>query len=266
MTGMRRHRGFTLLEVLIVTGLLALLAGFVLPTLIGDFERARLPESARQMRALLQLTRANAMIEGRRYRIRFACPDCEEEDVLDGQGEQRQPIVEVEDNPLERPEEFRPLRAAWAQGEIFQRGVRCAGVRLGKPTVEALLGDDFEAEQYQEDRQEQLELSMEERFEEDFPPLVIEADGTCEWATFVLTNAPEDVEIADLDPETDEYRQIEVIIDGLIGLAWLQRPLYEEELELMREHNWPPVLRKDFLDPVPLTEDNVLEIKMSAIR
>ena len=71
-----------------------------------------------------------------------------------------------------------------------------------------------------------------------------------------LTDAPLDVDEEDLE----DYDRIEIILDGVIGLAWLQRPLEEEELEMMRENGWPPVLRRDFLSPVLLTEDDVLEI------
>ncbi len=241
-----------MLEIVLVIGMVAILSAFVMPSMLGQWTRAQLPESAQQLRALLQLTRANAMLDGYRYRIRFP-----EEGELDGQGDSRQPLVEVEDNPLEEPEEFRQVRAAWAQGEIFKEGVRCVQVRLGKPTIAFLLGEIEEEDDFQEELEEELEVS----FDEGFPPLVIEPDGTSEWATFVLTNAPEDIDYEELELEDVDYQQVEVILDGLIGLCWLQRVLYEEELELFREKGWPPVMRKDFLDPDVLTEDNVLEFK-----
>ena len=109
--------------------------------------------------------------------------------------------------------------------------------------------------------EERLEAQA-EGFEEGFPPLIVEPDGTSEWATFVITDAPPEA-AAD---ELDGYRRIEVIIDGLTGLAWLQRPFYEEELDLFREHDWPVVLRKDFLRIAPLTEHDVLEIQETRVR
>jgi len=54
---------------------------------------------------------------------------------------------------------------------------------------------------------------------------------------------------------------IDVIVDGLSGLCWLQRPFYDEELDLFEEKNWPAVLRKDFLSPLELTERDVLELR-----
>jgi type II secretory pathway pseudopilin PulG len=251
----------TLLEVLLVVGLLAILAGFVMPSMLTAFDRERLPESARQLRSLIQLTRANAMYEGRRYRIRFP-----EEDEIDGQGGQTQPLIEVERDPLAAPEQFTPVRASWAAEETLKRGIRCARVRLGKPTVDLLLGKAV-AEEVVEDEEEQVEQAVEVDFEEGFPPVIIDPDGTCEWVTFLLTDAPiEEEDILGVDPRDTKYEMVEVIVDGLTGLAWLQRPLYEEELEMMREHDWPPVLRHDFLNPRALTEENVLEVKMNPVR
>ena len=252
----RHKQAFSLLEILLVTGVLAVLAAMIMPNLLTSLTKAQLPESARQMRALLQLTRAHAMLDGRRYRIRLPRAD-----EIDGQGETRQPVVEVEDEPLEKPDVFRPVLASWAQDATLKRNIRCARVRLGKPTVEQLLGEV----ETDEELEEELAEALEEAFEEGFPPLILEPDGTSEWATFLLTDAPGEIEYEELDPQSAEYEQIEVILDGLIGLVWLQRPLYEEELEMMREHGWPPVMRKDFLDPVSLTEENVLEIRETRI-
>ncbi|HRX83576.1 MAG TPA: prepilin-type N-terminal cleavage/methylation domain-containing protein [Phycisphaerae bacterium] len=256
----RKQPAFTLLEILLVLGLLAILSAFVMPAMISAVERERLPESARQLRALIQLTRANAMYEGRRYRIRFP-----REDEIDGQGTQIQPLVEVERDPLTAPEEFTPVLASWAQDETLQRGIRCARVRLGKPTVDLMMGKAT-AEDLARNEEQRVEQSVNVKFDEGFPPLIIDADGTCAWATFLLTDAPKDEDVLDVDPRDTKYAMLDVIVDGLTGLAWLQRPLYQEELEMMKEHNWPPVLRHDFLNPRALTEDNVLEVRMNPAR
>ncbi|MCH7632740.1 MAG: hypothetical protein IIB59_05965, partial [Planctomycetes bacterium] len=51
------------------------------------------------------------------------------------------------------------------------------------------------------------------------------------------------------------------ILEGLTGLCWLQRPFYDEELDLFADKGWPAVLRQDFLRPDMLTEDDVLELR-----
>ena len=255
----RRQSAFTLLEILLVIGILAVLTGLAMPRLLQRLEDERLPASCNQLRALLVLTRTNAMLEGLRYRIRFPA-----EDELDNEGGQQQPIVEVERDPLEHPEEFDRVKAAWARDPVFKEGVRCAQVRLGRPSVEELLGETDKDEDASVQLEEELERVTEESFDEGFPPLVVEPDGTTEWATFVLTNAPADIDYEELDPETDTM--VDVILDGVTGLVWLQRALYEDELKMMKENGWPPVLRQDFLTRVALTEDDVLEIRETRIR
>jgi prepilin-type N-terminal cleavage/methylation domain-containing protein len=253
----RRQAAFTLLEILLVVGILAVLAGLAMPRLMQDLEAERLPQSCNQMRALLLLTRSNAMIDGLRYRIRFPS-----QDELDNTGDQQQPIVEVERDPLEHPEEFDRVKAAWARDPVLKEGVRCARVRLGKPTVEEMLNE--KKDQAAIDREEQLEQTTEEKFDTGFPPLIIEPDGTTEWVTFRLTDAPDDVTYDELDPEQDTV--VDVIMDGVTGLVWLQRGLYPDELDMMQQHGWPPVLRQDFLTKTALTEDDVLEIRETRIR
>ncbi len=255
-----RRRGFTLLEVLLVIGVLTLLSAMVVPNLLGQLIGQRLPRSAKQLRSLVQLTRANAMLDGKRYRLRFP-----REEELDSEDTEVQPIIECEEEPFLAPGVYVPVEAPWAQGETLLRNVWCVKVRLGKPTVEELLRNfdevaaDLDEEALEEDPFYQEFI---EEFEPQYPPLVFEPDGTSEWATFVLTKAPRDT-----DPEElANHKRIEVIFDGLTGLAWLQRPFYEEELEMLLEHGWPPVLRKDFLRAEPLVETEVIEIQESMVR
>jgi hypothetical protein len=136
-------------------------------------------------------------------------------------------------------------------GATLLGDIWCAEVRLGRPTATELLELD--------QMRSEIEDALEEAFEEFSPhlrPVIFEPDGASEWATFVLTDAPQDVELDELE----DYNRIEVIFEGATGMVWLQRPLYEEELELFEEKNWPVVLRQDFLNPKVLTEDDVLEL------
>lgn len=250
------RRGFTLLEVSLVLGILVLLAALAMPNLIGEIEARRLRVSAVQMRALLELVRHNAQFDGKRYRIRFP-----EEDELDPIGGDRQPIIEREDDPLEEPDEWKVVTNPWAVGETLLRDVWCVQARLGRPTVEKLLDPEVSVA-------DKLEASMED-FDENRPPLYVEPDGTSPWVTYVITQADRDLEPEDLEPPVygdEEHPEcVEIIVEGLTGMIWLQRPLYEEELDLFEENGWPPVLRKDFFQRQALTEDDFEELRESEI-
>lgn len=242
----------TLLEVILVIGILVIIAGMVVPNFVRELEREKLPGSARQLRSLMTLVRANAAFDARRYQIRFPM-----EDELDPLGGDRQPLIEREDDPIDEPEVFNPVTAPWAVGTTLLGDVWCAEVRLGRPTVAFLR---------KLEQRHEIEDEVEETYEDFEPerlPLIIEPDGTSEWATFVLTDAPRDTEIDEFlfFDDLEEYGAIQVITEGATGLAWLQRPLYEEELDLFEERGWPVVLRQDFLDPRVLTEEDVLELR-----
>ena len=244
--------GMTLVEVLLVVGLIAVLSAMILPDLVTDIERRRLPESADRMRSLVILTRAHAMFDGKRYRIRFPT-----EEELDDEGDDRQPLVEREDDPLKEPGIFNPVEEPWVYGETLLRDVWCIQARLEKPTIERLREGG-----QNDDVSDRLAARFEDE-DPDFPSLVIEPDGTSEWATFAITSISRELTVEDLE-EGDPV--IEVILDGDTGLIWLQRPFFEEELDMLEEFGWPPVLRQDFLRPELLTEADVLEIKERLIR
>ncbi len=245
-----RARAFTLIEIVLVVGLLLLISAITLPNFLNELRREELPTSANQLRSLLTLVRANAAFDSKRYRIRF--PREEERDALGGT---RQPIIEREDDPIEHPEEYFAVTAPWAVGKTLLGKARCAEVRLGKPTVEDI-------RQRRESASQDLDQAFgvrekRERFEYERPPVYIDPDGGSDWAMFVLTEAEEEVPLNEIHLE----RGIDVILDGLTGLCWLQRPFYDEELDLFEEKNWPVVLRRDFLTARMLTEQDVLELR-----
>ena len=250
MTWARSRRGgYTLLEVSLVLGILVVIAAFVVPNFIVDYESELLPGSANDMRSLFAMVQAHAALESVRYRVRF--PMEEEEDEIGGG---IQPIVEREMNPIEDPEMYERVLDPWARQTILRNGIRCAEVRLGRPTIEMLR---------ERERRSQVEESLAETCEDldpIRPPVVVEPDGTSDWVVFVITNAPTDIDPEDL-AEDEESQTIEVIVDGRTGAAWLQRPLYEEEIDLFEEEGWPIVLRQDFLRPDVLTENDVLELQ-----
>ena len=233
---------------MLVVGLLVAVAALAMPAFMRRLDKARLPESARRLRSLITMVRAKAAFEGKRYRIRFPTEDDDEETLVLGE---RQPIIEREDDPFDEPLVFNVVRAPWALQVILLDGVWCAEVRLGRPTIQSVR----EAREQRSAIEDALDEAMED-FDPERPPLEIEPDGTSAWATFVVTTAPPDVEVDELEDE----KAIEVILEGPTGLAWLQRPFYDEELDLFEEKGWPAVLRQDFLAERVLTENDVLEL------
>jgi type II secretory pathway pseudopilin PulG len=252
----RTVRALTLVEVILVVGMLVVLTALAMPRLTQLFEREQLPGSARQLRSLVTLVRAHAAYDGKRYRIRF--PEHPETDPMGGD---RQPIIEREDDPFHFPEVYEVVTEPWAIGTTLLEDVWVAEVRRGRPTIEEL-------QRLRRNRSE-VETALVREYEDDIkhfdpnrPPLEIHPDGTSDWATFVLTQAPRDTSIEDLE----EFPRIELIVDGMTGLAWMQRPFYDEELDLFEEKGWPAVLRQDFLTTRMLTEDDVLELHEFRLR
>lgn len=246
-----------------VIGLLVLLAAMIMPNFFRQYRAVQLPESARRLQAQISMVRAHAAWDAKRYRIRFPNLEAEELDPL---GTDRQPIIEREDDPLEEPEVWNLVTAPWAVGDTLLGDTWCAEVRLERPTIDSI-------REARESRSEVSDILTEKfrDFDPRWPPLYIEPDGVSEWATFVLTEAPRDLEpdeIAErieLDDE-DRIEVIEIIVEGETGLMWMQRPFYEEELDLFEDKNWPIVLRMDFLESRVLTEDDVLELREFKIK
>ncbi|MEK6674821.1 MAG: prepilin-type N-terminal cleavage/methylation domain-containing protein [Planctomycetota bacterium] len=241
--GQALQPGFTLLEVVLVIGLLAVISAIAIPNFLREIRKEELPGSGEQLRSLLVLVRANAALDGKRYRVRF--PD---EDEKDSTGDDRQPLIEREDDPIEEPEVYHPVTYPWAVGATLLGKTWCAEIRLGRPTVESLKSRRSEVREAIAGAKEDLDPER--------PPLMIEMDGSCDWVTFVLTEAPRRTKLEQLE----DHPRIEVILDGDTGLVWLQRAFHDEELDLFEEKGWPAVWGQDYLDPTEITEDRVLEL------
>jgi type II secretory pathway pseudopilin PulG len=251
---LQKTRAFTLIELLLVAGLIVVLSMLVLPSLARQIKGEELPASANHLRSLLTVVSAHAAFDSKRYRIRFP-----REDETDPFGGTTQPIIEREDDPIHNPEIFLLVTDPWVNDATFIGEVRCAEVRLGRPSMVALQERrDQAAEEVKEATEDRGQA---ETFEHSFPPLYVEADGTTEWAAFLLTSALPEVSLGELIGGAEEYEQIEVILEGETGIAWLQRPFYDDELDLFEDRNWPAVLRQDFLRKQPLTERDVLELR-----
>ncbi len=65
------NKGLTLLELIVVTLIAGILAGFALPNLNGWIEGLKVKKVARQIVTDLQLAKAKAVSEGVQYRVHF---------------------------------------------------------------------------------------------------------------------------------------------------------------------------------------------------
>jgi prepilin-type N-terminal cleavage/methylation domain-containing protein len=203
-------RGFTLLEVLLVIGLLAALAALAMPVMFGELSRRELTESAENVRSLVVMARANAMISGNRYRIRW-------------DAEWRQPIVEHEPDAVGAPEEFVAVQASWARDDVLLREINCYEVWLGRPVQYELVVEEAEDDSSEQDQVE------EDLTEDEFgrPTLLFDATGRVDWATFVIAKGQ-------VDELAEDAEQLWVVVDGRTGQVLIERPLDEESLAEMQ--------------------------------
>lgn len=97
-------RAVTLIEVLLVIVIVGVLAGMILPNFAGVSDKEQLEESARRIRAMLAMCRAQAMNNAVQYRAEI-------------QQDGRFKLLRQVD-PLVAPNEFRLVRESWADQEF----------------------------------------------------------------------------------------------------------------------------------------------------
>ena len=68
---MNRENGFTLTELMVVTGLIAILSAITIPNMIGWASKNRLSGASREIYSILQLSRSAAVKENTRVAILF---------------------------------------------------------------------------------------------------------------------------------------------------------------------------------------------------
>lgn len=240
-----------MLEILLTIGVLLLILAITFPNYQAMFQQRALKESGDQLKALIVMCHAKAMQEGRRYRVFFpGTPDPNDrlaDKEIDVPYETMQPKVERQVDPLVNPEWYEEVHDDWIPAKIMMDGTRCVAVLPGKPNFEIRPESPIAGPSVSEDFAEFIRCT--------FQP-----DGTSDWATFVITDLPYDIDV-----EAHHVgRIINVIVDGRTSKPWLQRALRVEEVELMQEHGASPILHQDFTDSMLITEDNILEVHMSA--
>jgi len=223
-----------LLEVVLVIGLISIVAAFAWPNLERRLRRSELPESADQFRSLLHLTRAQAMLENQRYRIRF-------------EPKAQHPIVEAETDPFASPGRYEPVKTDWAREARLLGDVNVHAIRIGRPDYTLPLDDERSESDATDERTATQEDSStatgdvgadgkfdnvagaqstedEVPIDETRPPIVFEPDGSSDWLTVVLVDRPLD------QPLDDEVEQEWIELDGRTGLARRRDPLTAEQM------------------------------------
>ncbi len=133
-------------------------------------------------------------------------------------------------------------------------------MKRGRPRLEDETADSFGLDEEEDDDELPLPWEQDEETDEGRPAVVFQPDGTSEWATFVLTDAP-----VDESPEdSEQWRELNVILDGVTGRVWVQRPLREDELELLEEYGLDLPLRFDLLRADALAEDDIVVLRGSS--
>ena len=74
MTGMRSERGYSLIEVLIVVGLIGIVTAISVPVFMESNARSALWTGAEQLGATIRSARFKAISQNTNYRVYFDCP------------------------------------------------------------------------------------------------------------------------------------------------------------------------------------------------
>ena len=228
----RFRRGFTLLEVLLALSLFVLLAAMAWPLMQSQIVAAELPESASRLRSILYMTRASAMLEHRRHRLRFI-------------PQEQQPIVEIEPDPIVEPGVWVPVGYDWAEEPALLAEIEVHRVLPGRPAYmrpvsvsEEGAVDPLEAEPVAEEETSAVESTsaklqaarsdgmggQEAVIDELRPIILFEADGSSEWATLVLSRIAPSEELPEEEPQSW------VVLDGRTGLATIRDAVTQKQL------------------------------------
>lgn len=241
-----RLRAVTLIEVILVIMVIGMIVGFTFPKLDVVLRGGSLKESADRLRSLVLMSHAEAMQTGLKYRVFFpGTPDPNDkfaEKEIDIPFETLQPIVERQFAPIANREAFGDFDAKWKNGEILRPGTRCVAVLPGTPRFD--IRDDSEV----------AGISFTD-YEAEFVRPTINPDGTTDWATFVLTDLPPDIDLE----ARHMSRILNLVLDGRTGKVWIQRAFQVDEIEYMQELHVRPLMYQDFTRAEPLDEDDIYD-------
>jgi prepilin-type N-terminal cleavage/methylation domain-containing protein len=237
-----RRGGFTLLEILLVLMLLVILAVFSWPALERRIETSALPESANKFRAMLFMARSSAIMQHKRYRVRF------EPGVRD-------PFIEVEPDPIGAPGNYIAAPDPWAYEPMLLGEVQVHRINYGRPIYLTPKSSEEEEVQSEEglnevQTSEEVQVTEMEAAEEGppvdelRPEIVFDVDGRTEWATLILSTIAPEEELL------EETAQLWLVLDGRTGLAKIteqvtEAMLADESFYIDRLKLTPPELDSD---------------------
>jgi prepilin-type N-terminal cleavage/methylation domain-containing protein len=226
----RARAGFTLIEVAVTIGLIAVLMAFVWPAMLHRIHDEQMPQSAENLRATLRLARAASSMSGQRYRIRFV-------------PEQQQPVIEREPDAMNRPGEWEQASDLWGDEPLLLGDVNVIEVRLGRPEyltpISYSLGDgeglvdqefdlDNESQVARDEVEEEFvdfEIDREEEPEDEFrPSIVFDIDGMTDWLIIVIARAKPGEEL------DEDVEQLWVMLDGRTGLPYVREAMTDDEM------------------------------------
>jgi prepilin-type N-terminal cleavage/methylation domain-containing protein len=210
--------GFTLLELILVMTLIGLLAVFAWPEFDRTYESEQLHESARRFRSLVAMCRAEAMNEGRTYRIELR---------EDGTLQVRQQV-----DPVLAPHAYNPVRKGWIRTDVLLPEVWIDGLQElpeGPPPI-MIIDDDLA---FPEMEIEPIPIDEFER-----PVLLdFQPDGTCRSMRIFLRDVT--------------GRALLLTLDGRVGRVLIEdweplepdevqrpEPLEEEEVEFFEAEDF----------------------------
>jgi prepilin-type N-terminal cleavage/methylation domain-containing protein len=120
------ERGFTLIEMLMVTTVVAIMAGMAVPLFNDMSDSIKLGEGGRQVERVLQTARMTAVSSNQPIRVRFNCPNATEYRMVELIGtpavpnaadsatnrctQSLYPFPAADSNPLTRPNNDGPIR------------------------------------------------------------------------------------------------------------------------------------------------------------
>lgn len=222
MRGRRVQPAMTLMELLLTISLISLLAFFLWPDFSGTQRSAQLEESARRMKALVAMCRAEAMNNACTYRV-----------IIRQDGTLR---VRRQADPIRAPEEFRPVRSDWGQRAFLLDDVWVESVVPLPEGPPPIILEDDELTAY-EDRGYDFDPELEPIAVGELElPLVIEfrPDGTSDSLRWILRDAL--------------GRGVQLTLDGRLGRVatelvdaldpeYVERPdpVEEDELDVLEE-------------------------------